>query len=88
MTSLTLDVSKFFQKLECLVRKQRKVRMLQKVRDGKYKMLFKSETALNDELEKQRNTNIQLSEIMEETNRDFPHLKEDIRKIILTVQAS
>ncbi|XP_015108461.2 coiled-coil domain-containing protein 40 [Diachasma alloeum] len=75
-------------KLECLVRKQRKVRMLQKVRDGQYKMLFKSETALNDELEKQRATNIQLSEIMEETNRDFPHLKEDIRKIILTIQAS
>ncbi|XP_063980337.1 coiled-coil domain-containing protein 40 [Diachasmimorpha longicaudata] len=75
-------------KLECLVRKQRKVRMLQKVRDGQYKMLFKSETTLNDELEKQRMLNIQLSEIMEETNRDFPHLKEDIRKIMLTVEAS
>ncbi|XP_011298593.1 coiled-coil domain-containing protein 40 [Fopius arisanus] len=75
-------------KLECLVRKQRKVRMLQNVRDGKYKMLFKSETTLNDELEKQRTMNVQLSEIMEETNRDFPHLKEDIRKIILTVQAT
>ncbi|XP_053593742.1 coiled-coil domain-containing protein 40 [Microplitis demolitor] len=75
-------------KLECLVRKQRKIGLLQKIRDGKYKMFYKSEAALNDELERQKILNVNLIEIMEQTSRDFPHLKEDIKKILLTIQLS
>ncbi|XP_034939627.1 coiled-coil domain-containing protein 40 [Chelonus insularis] len=73
-------------KLECLVRKQRKMNLLQKVRDGKYKMFYKSETILNEEFEKQKVLNNDLIEIMEQTSRDFPHLKENVRKILLTLQ--
>lgn len=76
------------QKLECLVRKQRKIGLLQKVRDGKYKSIFKSEAALADEMEKQRTLNTDLTEIMEQTNSDFPLLKDDIKKILLTLQIS
>ncbi|CAD6201324.1 GSCOCG00000125001-RA-CDS [Cotesia congregata] len=75
-------------KLECLVRKQRKIGLLQKVREGKYKMFHKSEAILNDELERQRILNGDLIEIMEQTSRDFPHLKDDIKKILLTLQLS
>ncbi|XP_057323316.1 coiled-coil domain-containing protein 40-like [Microplitis mediator] len=75
-------------KLECLVRKQRKIGLLQKVREGKYKMFHKSEAALNDELERQKILNGNLIEIMEQTSVDFPHLKEDIKKILLTIQLS
>ncbi|KAH0540643.1 coiled-coil domain-containing protein 40-like [Cotesia glomerata] len=75
-------------KLECLVRKQRKIGLLQKVREGKYKMFHKSEAILNDELERQRILNGDLIEIMEQTSRDFPHLKDDIKKILRTLQLS
>lgn len=62
--------------------------MLQKVREGKYKMLVKSETTLNDELEKQRSLKQNLTEIMEQTNQDFPHLNDDVRRIQLTLQST
>lgn len=70
------------------MRKQRKIGLLQKVREGKYKMFHKSEAILNDELERQRILNCDLIEIMEQTSRDFPHLKDDIKKILLTLQLS
>ncbi|XP_012273583.1 coiled-coil domain-containing protein 40 [Orussus abietinus] len=72
--------------LQMLVRKQRKVKMLQDVKDGRYRMLFKSEGALNEELEKQRIMNADLTEIMEQTQKDFPLLKNSIRPILLTLQ--
>lgn len=61
--------------------------MLQKVREGKYKMLFKSETILNEEFEKQKRIKNELVDIMEQTKQDFPHLNDDIRKIQLTIQS-
>lgn len=51
-------------------------------------MLFKSESALNGELLKQRVMNADLKEIMEQTQNDFPLLKNAIRKILLTLQTS
>lgn len=69
------------------MRKQRKIRMLQDVKDRRYKMLFKSELSLNDELQKQRAMSVDLKEVMEETRRDFPLLKDSIQKIILGMEA-
>lgn len=60
--------------------------MLQDVKEGRYKMLFKSEMSLNDELQKQRTISLNLKEVMEEARRDFPLLKDSIRKIILGME--
>ena len=62
--------------------------MMQDVKDGRYKMLFKSEMSLNDELHKQRAISADLKDVMEETRRDFPLLKDSIRKIILGMETT
>ncbi|KAK0173731.1 hypothetical protein PV328_006882 [Microctonus aethiopoides] len=75
-------------KLECLVRKQRKIKLLQSVRDGKYKIICKSVVALNDSIEYQKTLNSNLIEIMEQVNKDFPLIKDNVKKILLTLQPS
>lgn len=84
--SLTVDENKIFQNLELLIRKQRKVQSLQNIKSGKYKSFYKSGTSLIDEMYKQRLTNQQLKEIMNQTNDDFPLLKHEIRKILLSLE--
>ncbi|XP_015595584.1 coiled-coil domain-containing protein 40 [Cephus cinctus] len=74
------------QNLESLIRKQHKIKMLESVRDGRYKILFKSESALNEELQKQRIMNFELKAIMEQTKQDFPLLKDSIDTILLTLE--
>lgn len=74
--------------MEILVRKQRKSSMLQDVKNGKYKMVFKSEFALCEEIKNQRILNDNLKDIMIQTNHDFPLLKQYIRKILLTLEST
>ncbi|XP_016844861.1 coiled-coil domain-containing protein 40-like isoform X2 [Nasonia vitripennis] len=74
--------------LEVLVRKQRKVSMLQDMKNGRYKPVIKNEMALNEEWQNQQDVNNHLKIIMQQTEHDFPLLKNHIRKILLTLQTS
>lgn len=74
--------------MEILVRKQRKSSMIQDVKNGKYKMVFKSEFALCEEIKNQQILNTKLKDIMIQTNHDFPLLQQHIRKILLTLEAA
>ncbi|XP_058799375.1 coiled-coil domain-containing protein 40 [Phymastichus coffea] len=74
--------------LEVLVRKQRKVNMLRDLKNGCYKLLIKNEIAVNDEWQKQQEINGSLQQIMKQTEHDFPLLKNEIRKILLTLETS
>ncbi|XP_014234800.1 coiled-coil domain-containing protein 40 [Trichogramma pretiosum] len=72
--------------LEVLVRKQRRVNMLRELKDGCYKSVIKSEMVLDEEWRNQLNLNKNLNEIMEQTQHDFPLLKNQVRKILLTLE--
>ncbi|KAI4501390.1 hypothetical protein M0802_003267 [Mischocyttarus mexicanus] len=82
---MKMDMLKSY-KLKSLVFKQRKVKLLQDVKSGCYKMLFKNEALLNDELQNERILHSYLVHVMEQTKQDFPLLKNSIHKIILTLQ--
>lgn len=72
--------------MKSLVFKQRKVKLLQDVKSGRYKMLFKNEALLSDELQNERTLHSYLVHVMEQTMQDFPLLKNSIHKIMLTLQ--
>ncbi|XP_015177940.1 PREDICTED: coiled-coil domain-containing protein 40 isoform X1 [Polistes dominula] len=82
---MKMDMLKSY-KLKSLVFKQRKVKLLQDIKSGRYKMLFKNEALLNDELQNERILHSYLVDVMEQTKLDFPLLKNSIHKIILTLQ--
>ncbi|XP_047359274.1 coiled-coil domain-containing protein 40 isoform X1 [Vespa velutina] len=82
---MKMDMLKSY-KLKSLVFKQRKVKLLQDVKSGRYKMLFKNEALLNDELQNERILHSYLVHVMEQTKQDFPLLKNSIHKIMLTLQ--
>ncbi|KAI4488967.1 hypothetical protein M0804_004465 [Polistes exclamans] len=82
---MKMDMLKSY-KLKSLVFKQRKVKLLQDIKSGRYKMLFKNEALLNDELQNERILHSYLVHVMEQTKQDFPLLKNSIHKIILTLQ--
>ncbi|EFN87547.1 Coiled-coil domain-containing protein 40 [Harpegnathos saltator] len=75
-----------YHNLQALVFKQRKAKMLQDIKNGRYKMLFKSETALNEEFQNEQILHDYLKHIMERTSQDFPLLKNNIKKILLTLE--
>lgn len=60
--------------------------MLQDIKNGRYKMLFKSETSLNEEFQNEQILRDYLKYVMERTNQDFPLLKNNIQKILLTLE--
>lgn len=74
------------QNLQALVFKQRKAKMLQDIKSGRYKMLFKSEVTLNEEFQNEQILRDYLKHVMERTSQDFPLLKNDIQKILLTLE--
>lgn len=76
------------QNLQTLVFKQRKAKMLQDIKSGRYKMLFKSEVTLSEESQNEQILRDYLKHVMERTNQDFPLLKNDIQKIFLTLEVS
>lgn len=77
-----------FQNLEVLVRKQRKVSMLRDLRNGIYKPVLRSEIAVSEEWQNQLDLNINLKDIMNQTEHDFPLLKNEIKKIKLSLETS
>jgi len=60
--------------------------MLQDIKGGRYKMLFKSEAALSEEFQNEQILRDYLKHVMEKTNQDFPLLKNSIQKILLTLE--
>lgn len=60
--------------------------MLQDIKSGRYKMLFKSEATLNEEFQNEQILREYLKHVMERTNQDFPSLKNNIQKILLTLE--
>ncbi|CAB0035150.1 unnamed protein product [Trichogramma brassicae] len=79
-------IKQVVKNLEVLVRKQRRVNMLRELKDGCYKSVIKSEMVLDEEWRNQLNLNKNLNEIMEQTQHDFPLLKNQVRKILLTLE--
>jgi hypothetical protein len=76
------------QNLQALVFKQRKSKMLQDIKSGRYRMLFKNDAALSEEFQKEQILRDYLTNVMERTRRDFPLLKNGIQRILLTLEAS
>ena len=62
--------------------------MLRDLKNGRYKLLIKNEVALNEEWQNQQDINNYLKEIMQQTQHDFPLLKNQVQKILLTLQNS
>lgn len=62
--------------------------MLQDIKSGRYKMVFKSEVVLNEELQNEQILRNYLKHVMERTSQDFPLLKNNIQKILLTLEIS
>lgn len=83
-----LVIKKFvcLQNLQSLVFKQRKAKLLQDIKSGRYKMLYKSEAALSEEFQNEKILHDYLKHIMEQTNQDFPLLRNNIQKILLTLE--
>ncbi|KAG5322340.1 CCD40 protein, partial [Pseudoatta argentina] len=77
-----------YHNLQTLVFKQRKAKMLQDIKSGRYKMLFKNEATLNEEFQNEQILRDYLKHVMKRTNQDFPLLKNDIQKILLTLEIS
>ncbi|XP_070155282.1 coiled-coil domain-containing protein 40 [Polyergus mexicanus] len=75
-----------YHNLQALVFKQRKVKMLQDIKSGRYKMFFKSETAISEEFQNEQILHDYLKHVMERTSQDFPLLKNNIQKILLTLE--
>ncbi|PSN31759.1 hypothetical protein C0J52_14584 [Blattella germanica] len=71
--------------LETIVRRQRKARMYTDVKSGRYRLLFRSENALDNEFQKQRMMNSDLTSMLESLLVDFPALKYPLMKILNTV---
>lgn len=72
--------------MKTLVLKQRKVKLLQDIKNHRYKFLHKNETSLNEDLNNARDFHRYMKEIMEQTRQDFPLFTNNIRKILLTLQ--
>ncbi|KAJ1527299.1 hypothetical protein ONE63_008819 [Megalurothrips usitatus] len=69
------------QKLEMLVRLQKKVRLYSKVKEGKHKLLFRTETALDAEMCKQRTMSSDLLELVSVLRQHFPPLQMQILRL-------
>ncbi|XP_063240891.1 coiled-coil domain-containing protein 40-like [Bacillus rossius redtenbacheri] len=68
--------------LELLVRRQRRLRMLEDVRRGRHKLLCRSEAALGAEQQKQAATRAGLSAVLESLLADFPTLALQFSRIL------
>ncbi|KYN01618.1 Coiled-coil domain-containing protein 40, partial [Cyphomyrmex costatus] len=75
-----------YHNLQALVFKQRKAKMLQDIKSGRYKMIFKGEATLSEEFQNEQILRDYLKHVMERTSQDFPLLKNNIQKILLTLE--
>lgn len=80
------EIFRNLQNLQALIFKQRKAKMLQDIKSGRYKILFKNEAAINEEFQNEQILHDYLKYVMERTSQDFPLLKNNIQKILLTLE--
>ncbi|XP_034242637.1 coiled-coil domain-containing protein 40 isoform X2 [Thrips palmi] len=76
------------QKLEMLIRLQKKVRLYNKVKEGKHRLLFRSESAIDAEMYKQRTVSSDLLELTAVLQQHFPPLQMQILRLNNTLQSS
>ncbi|XP_035694889.1 coiled-coil domain-containing protein 40-like [Branchiostoma floridae] len=70
-----------------LVSKQQKVKHYQALKDGKYKLLCRTETALENETQKQLDRMQTLNAIVDRLNQEYPHAQPALRRVTLTLQS-
>ncbi|XP_017878260.1 coiled-coil domain-containing protein 40-like [Ceratina calcarata] len=75
-----------YRNLHSLVLKQRKVKQLNDIKNGVYKMVYKSENMIEEYLQKEHTCRENLKYTLERTDHDFPMLKSSIKKIQLTLE--
>ncbi|KAK3091997.1 hypothetical protein FSP39_024328 [Pinctada imbricata] len=68
-----------------LLGKQQKSKYFQQAKDGKYVMLCKSESSLENEHTKQVDRMQALSAIVDRLNQEFPHIQPALRKVTLAL---
>uniref|UniRef100_A0A1B6C4I5 Coiled-coil domain-containing protein 40 n=1 Tax=Clastoptera arizonana TaxID=38151 RepID=A0A1B6C4I5_9HEMI len=73
--------------LELLVRRQRKARLYGEVKGGRYSMIFKNESTLELESQKQRTINADLVLIVESLSTDFPSLDNPLTQVLNTLRS-
>lgn len=82
---LHIFVSFFWQNLTELLGKQQKSKYFQQAKDGKYTMLCKSESSLENESTKQVDRMQALSAIVDRLNQEFPHVQPALRRVNLAL---
>lgn len=70
-----------------LVRKQRKARQYGEIKAGRYNLLYRQESALELETQKQKTVNSDLVSIVESLNTDFPILETPMTQILNTLRS-
>ncbi|KAK9304280.1 hypothetical protein QLX08_004277 [Tetragonisca angustula] len=75
-----------YHNLHSLVLKQRKVKQLYDIKNGIYKMIYKNENIIEENLQREYNCREYLKCTLEKTDHDFPMLKNGIKKVLLTLQ--
>lgn len=68
-----------------LLAKQQKMKYFQQAKDGKYTMLCKSESSLENEHQKQVDRMQALSAIVDRLNQEFPHAQPSLRRVTLAI---
>ncbi|XP_033205654.1 lethal (2) 41Ab isoform X1 [Bombus vancouverensis nearcticus] len=75
-----------YHNLHSLVLKQRKVKQLYDIKNGIYKMIYKNENIIEENLQKEHYCREYLKCTLERTDHDFPMLKNRIKKVLVTLQ--
>lgn len=73
------------QNLHSLVLKQRKAKQLHDVKTGTYKMVYKNEDTIEENLKMEHSYRQCLKHVLERTNHDFPMLQSNLQKILVTL---
>ncbi|CAK9822119.1 Coiled-coil domain-containing protein 40 [Anthophora retusa] len=75
-----------YHNLHNLVFKQRKVKQLHNVKNRTYKMVYKSENTIEENLQREYHCREYLKYALESTDKDFPMLHNSIKRILLALQ--
>lgn len=76
-----------FQNLEMLVRRQKKCKLYNEVKVGKYRMMFRNELALENEIQNVKAINGNLISVAEQLLEDFPAHRFHFMRIFNTFKA-
>ncbi|XP_011454679.3 coiled-coil domain-containing protein 40 [Magallana gigas] len=83
------DIERLFENkqknMSELLGKQQKAKYFQQAKDGKYTMLCKSESSLENESTKQVDRMQALSAIVDRLNQEFPHVQPALRRVNLAL---